>query len=175
MNLESLYFPFDLAEELNALVLIEKVTNEANGEVHFLIPEELLVRIMLKAGAILPSRKGEMNSEGVKNELAESLLAKSVDNELVVGLLDEALLEVSAQNAGNSIRSIMVWKNLSLKEMGLRYGGKSGASNLANFLSKSDIELQVVKRTTLLRIAEALDFPIEQLEQLIQHRIDQNT
>lgn len=175
MNLESLCFPFDLLEEASMLKNAEKIVSDQNEEVHFLVNEDLLVKLMLRLGAIPKPSHSELRSKDVENELELNSEGLVIENESFSVALDEALLEVNRNESGNAIRIMMVWKNISLKDLGIRYGGKSGASNLANFLSKSDAELQAVKPTTLLRIASALDCTIAQLNQLIAYRIAQSS
>ena len=52
-------------------------------------------------------------------------------------------------------------KNLSLKEVAERYGGNSASANLANYLARPDLELAVMRRSTALKIAQAMEVPPE--------------
>ena len=55
----------------------------------------------------------------------------------------------------------MTWRNIPLKVAAERYGGKSAAANLANFLARSNDELATMRTSTVRRVAGALDCPPE--------------
>ena len=93
-------------------------------------------------------------------------------NEQIGAALGEVELEDRCAGEGNAIRWVMNHYRMSLKEIAIRYGGKSAASNIANYLSKSDCELMAVRNSTIRRIAEALEISASEFETLVTLRCE---
>jgi DNA-binding Xre family transcriptional regulator len=129
------------------------------------VREDLLVQLFIAAGAISYENLGKMNDPIVKNEFDYEVDAFSAENQIVSHDLPQSILEVVKAGKENRLRAIMFAKGLSLKEVAERYGGKSAASNVANFLQKKDEDVRIMRQSTLQRLATALDCPIDWLLQ----------
>lgn len=171
MNLDDLYFPIDLVAVVAELKSCEVVSGSEFEGKGFVVSEGLLCKLLVLAGAKM-NKEIELNSVSIqKNEYLLNIDVEEIVNEEIGYVLPLALLEVSSNEEGNAIRCIMNWKAYSLKEIGDRYGGKSAASNLANFLSKTDFELMRTRKSTMAKIANSLDVALPLLQSLIEFRI----
>jgi hypothetical protein len=168
MNLDSLFIPARLAALMVEVKSFKK--NELDGDVEgmILVPEGFLVRVFLEMGAVEASEIEKMNSTKAKNESPREVGVQYSENQDVDAVLPPSLVEIRRSDEGNMIRCILKYKGLTLKEVSERYGGKSGASNVANFLSKTDAELNQVRASTLARLAQALDCPLEWFDLLAE-------
>lgn len=167
MNLEDLFVPARLAG-LMAESLAAKASKMADNESNsLLVSERVLVELFLAAGALPPSRIEKMNPLLHLNESIQSLSSKSIDNQNNNTEMVKAMVEYVLAGEGNRIRYLMQRKRIALSELAKRYGGKSAASNLANFLAKPDDEIVKMRAATLLRLAASLECPVEWLHKPI--------
>jgi hypothetical protein len=115
------------------------------------------------AGAVPGADIQKMNQNELLESASGAVPSYMHENQIFNIQLPEAIIEEWSGKGENLVRAIMNFKNLTLKEVGERYGGKSGAANLANFMAKSNDELAAMRDSTLRRLAGALDCPEEWL------------
>jgi len=137
--------------------------NELTGtknEIHFNENESELTRLTLK------------NEQSIKNESNPALINEFTEQHSLFGdettenqLLDIGLPQVVIEDWKNSdknlIRAILDFKDMPLKDVADRYGGRSAAANLANFMAKPDADLGTMRKSTAERLAAALEVPAE--------------
>lgn len=166
MKVEDLHIPITQIE-LISKILSRKEDFEREGEEgHYRLSESTIIEILQALGAVRLSVKD-------KNELPSS---KMNDSEVVLGEgsviqrdsthLPKAIVELMQKEKVNLIKAIMIYKKMSLKEVAERYGGKSGAANMANFMAKSPEDLTSIRASTFHKIAHALDCPYSWLAQV---------
>lgn len=163
MNLEELYIPAPISHLMSEALGAKRRDFEGSLKGEVKVEERLLVDLFLLAGAVLPSDLLKMN----KNELGDRSRASGVafvsDNQSTDGVIPKVIVEEWQGNDENLVRVIMNYKNQTLKDVAERYGGKSGAANLANFMAKSNAELAAMRDSTLRKLADALECPVDWL------------
>lgn len=170
MNLEDLYYPAQLAELYLRTNSFQRAGFLENEDQLLIVPESYLVELFLAMGAVTEGSAQKMNkNESVEVQVSD-VGSKSIVNQDINMGSPQVLLEEWRMSEENLIRCIMKFKNLGLKTVAERYGGKSAAANIANFLAKSDEELATMRSSTMRRLAEALGCPLEWLLLLKQEK-----
>lgn len=135
------------------------------------VPIDLLQELLVKAGAVWTDKTAKMNSILAENELVVADASLGIGNQEISVVGIQVLVEKVSKSEGNVIRDLMEWKGISLKDMAETYGGKSAASNLANFLAKPNDQLDVIRTATKEKIALALGIDLNFFQALIQKRL----
>lgn len=166
MTIDELMIPAAHVDLFYALIARNGGIIGAAQKSELVLSKEAAIELFIRLGA-----RGEIKNEsiGVENEKMNenSILVDSViENQEDEYAIPKAILEKSRKEGQNLIRAIMEHKNLQLKEVALRYGGKSAAANLSNFLAKTDEELGAMRVSTMTRLAKAMNCPTEWLLQL---------
>ena len=157
MNLEDLFIPAKYAA-LFSKVYDSKVTvDEYFGKFCRVVSEDDLVELFLSLGALYHpvSNKNELNENG--EEFVLNGGAFMSENQYDEGYMYKASIDLSSSEGINILKALFLTKNLSLKQVAEAYGGKSAAANLSNFFARSDEELSRMRKSTVIRIAEAMD------------------
>ena len=113
-----------------------------------------------------PRSKNEQNSlfnpsHSIKNDYKSLFITKSTNNQENKISIPNVILEDWQLGDKNLIKAIFDYKNQPLKVVASRYGGNSAAANIANYLAKSDADLQSLRRSTAVRLAKAMQVPEE--------------
>ena len=166
MKIEELLIPARHVDLFCALIARNGGVSGVVAKDELVLSKEAVVELFVRLGA-----KGETENEleagenEKMNENSESGM-KGDDNQADGYVMPKALLEEWGKEGKNLIRAVMDHKDLQLKSVAEKYGGKSAAANLSNFLAKSDEELAAMRTSTMQRLATALDCPVEWLLQL---------
>ena len=161
MNLLNLFIPVRLAPLLSRLLNFKKVKNEVNGEIHYQVPESWIVEVLHLLGAEYSMKMKQSGPENEKNEFLSMPGHYVIKNQLLSLGFPEESLELIETAGYNVIKAVMEYRKLSLKDVAEKYGGKSGAANIANFLARTDEELRNTRKSTLVKIATAMDVPAQ--------------
>lgn len=163
MNLDQLFIPARLAELLSSAIQLKCRVNEVESESVYCIPESMLVAMFVEMGGKYEGFVTKNESVFLKMNESDPSISLSFENQAIITTLPKELIELMADREGNRIRAIMSYRGTSLKEVADRYGGKSAAANIANFLSRTDEELTHMRDSTKVKLARALDCPVEWL------------
>lgn len=163
MNLEELYIPATISSLMNEVLVAKNGDNGHGGKDEIKVEERLLIELFLLAGAVSLSDLRKMNKNESVVSSGSQLRPFVSDNQGISMGLPEVIVQEWSGEGENLVRAIMNYKNRTLKEVAERYGGKSGAANLANFMAKSNEDLAGMRDSTLRRLAEALECPVDWL------------
>ena len=166
MKIEDLLIPARHVDLFYALIARNGGVSGVVAKDELVMSKEAVVELFVRLGA----RGKVKNESGVgknekMNENNENEGQRN-DNQGDGYAMPKALLEEWGKEGKNLIRAVMDHKDLQLKSVAEKYGGKSAAANLSNFLAKSDEELAAMRTSTMQRLATALDCPVEWLLQL---------
>lgn len=125
------------------------------------ISKETVIELFVRLGAVSKKENEEVVSENEKMKNAQRDESKGLENQLNESILPQAILDKWTSSGENLIRTILDHKDLQAKVVADRYGGKSAAANISNFLAKTDAELATMRVSTMERLAEALECPAE--------------
>lgn len=139
------------------------VYNQDEKRYEYHVPEETIVQLLLKCGAIPPIKNEFIPENSAINEGTLQESKKASDNQMDYDRLPKALLEIWKAGQTNFLKALMEYQGIELKTLAARYGGSSASANLANFLAKSDQELSSMRPSTLQKLAQAFQVPIEWL------------
>lgn len=159
MNIEKLFIPAKYASLFSKVYIPESTVIDSSGLRVYSINESVLIELFMELGAKYDGKMNEVGSEGFKNESPSIFNVPGAESQSFDGGIPQALVEDMEKNEINVLRAIMLYKNMTLKEVADAYGGKSAAANLANFLARSNEELGKMRRSTVTRIADALGVP----------------
>jgi hypothetical protein len=172
MNLEDMYIPATASHLMSDVLKAKRSKREGVGENEIAINEQVLVELFLLAGAWPTAQIQKMNKNESVNPGTVVMGVGVVDNQSYSRALPQVIVQEVEIAGGNLVKAIMNFKNYSLKEVAERYGGKSGAANLANFMAKSNNELAAVRDSTLRKLADALECPVDWLMVVREMNVD---
>ena len=166
MKLDELMIPAVHVDLFYALIARNGGVLGAAAKDELTISKEAAIELFIRLGAGAGVKNEIGVRENEKMNVEEGVEEEEDGNQGVDVGMPEVLVEMWGQGEQNLIRAIMEFKKLPLKEVAERYGGKSAAANISNFLAKSDRELGAMRLSTMTRLAKALDCPLDWLTQL---------
>ncbi|MEM6270274.1 MAG: hypothetical protein AAF998_12605 [Bacteroidota bacterium] len=172
LKIDDLFIPTRLVKVMHAVLNSPKAEIEEGQGSFFRIQESVLIELFLAAGAIQKPKNEKMNENEliVDGEIAE--VNKTSDNQYFDTTMPQVLIEDRENPEGKLVRAIMEHGNLSLKVVAERYGGKSGAANVANFMAKTNRELATMRASTRRKLATALGCPEKWLTLRVADAVD---
>lgn len=165
MKIDDLMLPARITNMFVNIINGEKSKNIDNLEYDYHVSETLLCKMFLEMGAVQHSK---MKIQINKNELIEQPLQLQLFASPGEVHLPRELVDVMKKDNVNLLRAIMTYKKLELKDVALKYGGKSAAANISNFLARTNEELMTARPKTLQRLALAFDCPDDWLLRYFQ-------
>lgn len=178
MKPQDLYYPYSLISLMQEIQACKQGPG-TDGQGSFIyLSEDLLARILLLAGAIQRDKGREKpvmaSSESSAQTEIKSIQLNQMKSNLLFpdhhdkkSIIPKEILEMMEKRKVNLLRAAMEYHGQSLKELAVRYGGNSAAANLANFLSKSNQDLKLMRPSTAARMAEVFDIPKEWFKEVL--------